>query len=166
MSVNNTIIGSDNAKQVTSHYLNQWWLVYWRIYASLGLNECMLVVIHALNLMLVQLTSADKREPQMLSLMSDYSECVDLLVQETKVGVFSVRWPFNSGCLIWHLGVISSGARPTNDISIKFKIWPKLAMLWFKIYHTDHNEILHTSRQLHCRDMCKISLGLVEHIIN
>ena len=20
-------------------YLNQWWLVYWRIYASLGLNE-------------------------------------------------------------------------------------------------------------------------------
>ena len=24
-----------------SHYLNQWWLVYWRIYASLGLNELM-----------------------------------------------------------------------------------------------------------------------------
>ena len=22
-----------------SHYLNQWWFVYWRIYASLGLNE-------------------------------------------------------------------------------------------------------------------------------
>ena len=22
-----------------SHYLNQWWLVYWRMYASLGLNE-------------------------------------------------------------------------------------------------------------------------------
>ena len=27
------------AKQVTSHYVNQWWLVYWRIYASLCLNE-------------------------------------------------------------------------------------------------------------------------------
>ena len=27
------------AGQVTSHYLNQWWLVYWRIYASLGRNE-------------------------------------------------------------------------------------------------------------------------------
>ena len=27
------------ADQTTSHYLNQWWLVYWRIYASLGLNE-------------------------------------------------------------------------------------------------------------------------------
>ena len=27
------------AVQAPSHYLNQWWLVYWRIYASLGLNE-------------------------------------------------------------------------------------------------------------------------------
>ena len=25
------------AVQATNHYLNQWWLVYWRIYASLGL---------------------------------------------------------------------------------------------------------------------------------
>ena len=25
--------------QAISHYLNQWWYVYWRIYASLGLNE-------------------------------------------------------------------------------------------------------------------------------
>ena len=27
------------AGQATSHYLNQWWLVYWRIYASQGLIE-------------------------------------------------------------------------------------------------------------------------------
>ena len=27
------------ADQATSHYLNQWWSIYWRIYASLGLNE-------------------------------------------------------------------------------------------------------------------------------
>ena len=27
------------AGQPTSHYLDQWWLVYWRIYASLSLNE-------------------------------------------------------------------------------------------------------------------------------
>ena len=27
------------AGQATRHYLNQCWLVYWRIYASLGLNE-------------------------------------------------------------------------------------------------------------------------------
>ena len=29
------------AVQATSHYLNQWWLDYRRIYASLGLNELM-----------------------------------------------------------------------------------------------------------------------------
>ena len=28
-----------DAGQATNHYLNQWWLVYWRIYASFGLNE-------------------------------------------------------------------------------------------------------------------------------
>ena len=27
------------ADQATSHYLNQWWLVHWHIYASLGLSE-------------------------------------------------------------------------------------------------------------------------------
>ena len=27
------------ADQATSHYLNQWWFVYWHIYASFGLNE-------------------------------------------------------------------------------------------------------------------------------
>ena len=31
------------ADQATSHYLNQWWLDSWRIYASLGLNESILV---------------------------------------------------------------------------------------------------------------------------
>ena len=30
--------------QATSHYLIQWWLVYWRVYASLGLNELRLYV--------------------------------------------------------------------------------------------------------------------------
>ena len=33
------------AVQATSHYLNQWWLVYWRIYASLGLNELKKILI-------------------------------------------------------------------------------------------------------------------------
>ena len=27
------------AEQATTHYLNQWWLFYWCIYASLGLNK-------------------------------------------------------------------------------------------------------------------------------
>ena len=30
--------------QVTSHYLHQWWLVYWCIYASLSLNELIQMV--------------------------------------------------------------------------------------------------------------------------
>ena len=29
------------ADQATSHYRNQWWWVYWRMYASFGLNELM-----------------------------------------------------------------------------------------------------------------------------
>ena len=32
------------AGEATSHYLNQWWLVYWRIYASLGLNELIVAI--------------------------------------------------------------------------------------------------------------------------
>ena len=38
------------ADQATSLYLNQWWLVYWRIYASLGLNELNKTVVwHSLD---------------------------------------------------------------------------------------------------------------------
>ena len=36
-------LGTD---QVTSHYLKQWWLDYRRIYASLGLNELMNVIVN------------------------------------------------------------------------------------------------------------------------
>ena len=34
------------ADQATSHCLNQWWLVYWLIYASLGLNELMDIMVY------------------------------------------------------------------------------------------------------------------------
>ena len=33
------------AGQATSHYLKQWWLIKWRIYASLGLNELSKVIL-------------------------------------------------------------------------------------------------------------------------
>ena len=55
-------------------------------------------------------------------------------------------------------GDLGPGPRPTNGISIEFKILSKFEVPYFKMYLTDHNEILHTSRQLHCRDVCKISL--------
>ena len=53
------------------------------------------------------------------------------------------------------------GACPNNGISTEFEIQPK-----FEIYSTDHNKILHTSQQLHCRDLCKISLWSIKHILN
>ena len=43
---------------------------------------------------------------------------------------------------------------------------PKFAMLWFKICFTDHNEILLTSRQYYCHDVCKISLWSAECVMN
>ena len=55
----------------------------------------------------------------------------------------------------------NTGARPTNDISIKIRL--KFAALWFKIFSTDNNEILPTSRQLHVR---RISLWSDKHILN
>ena len=57
-------------------------------------------------------------------------------------------------------------ARPTKHISIEFEIRWKFITLWCKIYAADHNDILHTSRQCHCRDVCKISLWSVEYIRN
>ena len=57
-------------------------------------------------------------------------------------------------------------ARPAYDISIKFEIQAKFVVLWFKMGSTDHNEILHTSRQYYYRDVCKISLWSAEYVMN
>ena len=51
------------------------------------------------------------------------------------------------------------------DISIEFEIQWKFVML-FMTYSADNNGILHTSRQLYCRDECKISLWSVEKVLN
>ena len=48
---------------------------------------------------------------------------------------------------------------PINDISIEFEIRPKFEVVWFKIYSTDYNKILHI-------DVCKKSLWSVEHVLN
>ena len=57
-------------------------------------------------------------------------------------------------------------ARLTNGISIEFENRPKFVVFWFKIYSTDHNEIVHTSRQCNSRDVCKISLWSIKYISN
>ena len=54
---------------------------------------------------------------------------------------------------------------PLNMIrsNSKFEIRPKFAVLWFKMFFTNHDVILHMSRQCNSRDMCKIS---AEHNLN
>ena len=51
---------------------------------------------------------------------------------------------------------------PLKAFRNSIKIWNALV----KICTTDHNRILHTSRQLHCCDVCKISLWSVEYAQN
>ena len=49
---------------------------------------------------------------------------------------------------------------------MEFEIRSKFGMLKFKLCLTDRNEILHTSRQLHCRDVYKFLLWSVVYILN
>ena len=62
--------------------------------------------------------------------------------------------------------MVSPGPHPTNVISIQLEILWKFSMLWFKMCLIDHKNILHTSRQCYCRDVCKISLWSAEYIMN
>ena len=71
-----------------------------------------------------------------------------------------------SVCFSLKSPILLSAKPPTNDISIEFEIRPKFAVLWFKMYSTDHNKNLYTSRQCNCRDVCKISLRSVKHNLN
>ena len=84
-----------------------------------------------------------------------------VMVSKSISKVFTMKMP---QYFVWSrlpFGITLSGPRPTNDISIEFKIRPNV-----KICVTDHKEILHTSRQLRCRDVCKILLWSVERILN
>ena len=56
-----------------------------------------------------------------------------------------------------------AGSRPTNNILMEFEIRPKYEVLWFKMFSTDRNEILHTARQCNHPDVCKTLLWSVEH---
>ena len=52
----------------------------------------------------------------------------------------------------------SPGGHPTNGILLKFEIWAKFGVLYYKMGSTDHNKILHTSWLWYCCDMLKTSL--------
>ena len=58
------------------------------------------------------------------------------------------------------------GVRPNNNISIEFEIRSKFGVLWFEMYLTDHNDILHMSQQCYCRDMCTLSLWSAACVID
>ena len=84
------------AVQATSHYLNQWWLIYWRIYASLGLNELSSVVLirYARNFILsyymINRTGGilfDGRQPVLYCLA---------LISPTQTNIR--RWPHEGDC--------------------------------------------------------------------
>ena len=64
----------------------------------------------------------------------------------------------------WREFIIWPDTRPTNDILIEFEIWAKFGVLRFEMCFTDHNNILHISRN--CHDMCKILLWSVKYILN
>ena len=55
---------------------------------------------------------------------------------------------------------------PGACLSIEFEIQWNFVMLLFITYSSDHNKILHKSQQCNCHDSCKISLWLVEHVLN
>ena len=57
--------------------------------------------------------------------------------------------------------VVPPSAHPTNGILTEFEIQCSYVVLLFIRWLADHNEILHM-----CSDMCKISLWLVEYILN
>ena len=72
----------------------------------------------------------------------------------------NTRWMFTSWhCMLDTAGEIMcdqlkrSGACPTYGILVEFEIWSKFAVLWFKMCSTDHNNILHMSRQCYSPDM-------------
>ena len=47
-----------------------------------------------------------------------------------------------------------------------FRSNSRFQVLLFKMHSTDHNEILHTSLQCYCRDVCKILLWSAEYVMN
>ena len=54
------------------------------------------------------------------------------------------------------------GTCPTDGISIEFGFRSGLGVLWFGVCSADRGAILHTSRPLHLRGVCEISLWSVD----
>ena len=113
------------AVQTTSHYLNQWWLVYWRIYASLGLSELRTtfsdpyVMISDLNFELGALSSGkyincNSHKRHLSSWTNKWLLCMcalDRLYNEKSTVIYtqfpvSIDWLFLPGHLPWDMDAI------------------------------------------------------------
>ena len=58
------------------------------------------------------------------------------------------------------------GACPTDGIYIGFGFRSGFGVLWFGVCSADRGAVLHTSRPLHCRGVCEISLWLVGYVLS
>ena len=97
------------ADQATSHYLNQWWLFYWRIFASLGLNE-----------LIEQARCHHDSSPSKLccimTLLSVvFVQHIDKLKFQTRLNEI---WLTNETCPIWSENLVKNYETTTLIISI------------------------------------------------
>ena len=58
------------------------------------------------------------------------------------------------------------GACPTDGIYIGFGFRSGFGVLWFGLCSADRGAVLHTSRPLHCRGVCEISLWSVGYVLS
>ena len=57
-------------------------------------------------------------------------------------------------------------ACPNNGICIGFGFRSGFGVLWFGVCSADRRAVLHTSRPLHCRGVCEISLWSVGYVLS
>ena len=104
-------LGTD---QATSHYLDQWWLDYRRIYASVRLNELIII--------------AFTKNHAIQRLISNSRILWDILSDKKKKTYFHwLYWPFCIWQLYWHLGIIHYGylnCENQGNLSMNNKVMP------------------------------------------
>ena len=100
-----TIFQNWFAWPASSHYLNQWWLVYWRIYASLGFNELITITkslrkrtgIRMIDLLDIELIIKSYSTGISRSLVSMAETALPWIIQ---LGLCDIMTPFLSKSLI------------------------------------------------------------------
>ena len=111
------------AVQATSHYLNQWWLVYRRIYASLDLDEFTLIMRILTYCCLGNMNHSKNRLQKMHHNFIDNGSCMNRWMRV--VQWYKINKPLLTlQVQVWH--VLWSGIQ----VSPLFRITPKTRQLW------------------------------------